>query len=96
MVQAWSVGEERAETYLRLLAEAELGWAGNRLRDLDAAARTGGRSNPGIEHATLERALWKVIRAGRILVAAGALDQDYLTGSRMIFMRPSRPGHGSC
>lgn len=25
-------------------------------------------------------ALWKVIRAGRILVAAGALDQDYLTG----------------
>ena len=80
MVQAWSVGEERAETYLRLLAEAELRWAGNRLRDLDAAARTDGRSNPGIEHATLERALWKVIRAGRILVAAGALDQDYLTG----------------
>ena len=32
------------------------------------------------EHATAERALWKVIRAGRILVAAGALDQDYLTG----------------
>ena len=74
------MGEERAETYLRLLAEAELGRAGDQLRDLDATTGTDGSSDPGMEHATAERALWKVIRAGRILVAAGALDHDYLTG----------------
>jgi hypothetical protein len=74
------VGEERAETYLRLLAEAELRRAGDQLRDLDAAAGTDGSSGPGRGHAAAERALWTVIRAGRILVAAGALDHDYLTG----------------
>jgi hypothetical protein len=95
-VQAWRVGEERAETYLRLLAEVELGRAGDQLRGLDAAAGTAAWSDPGMEHATAERALWKVTRAGRILVAAGVLDHDCLTGSRMIFTRPSRPGHGSC
>jgi hypothetical protein len=83
-VQAWRVGEERAETYLRLLAEAylrllaevELGRAGDQLRGLDAAAGTDGWSDPGMEHATAERALWKVIRAGRILATAGVLDHE--------------------
>jgi hypothetical protein len=78
MVQAWRVGEERAETYLRLLAEAELRRAGDQLRCLDAAAGTDGASGPGSERATADRALWKVIRAGRILVAVGALDHDDL------------------
>jgi hypothetical protein len=31
-----------------------------------------------VPFAIAERAEWKVIRAGRILVAAGALDEDYL------------------
>ena len=79
-MQAWRVGEERAETYLRLLAEAELRRAGDQLRDLDAAAGTDGSSDPGMEHATAERKLGKVIRVGRILVAVGALDREYLTG----------------
>ena len=79
-VQAWRVGEERAETYLRLLAEVELGRAGDQLRGLDAAAGTDAWSDPGLEHATAERALWKVIRVGRILVAADVLDHDCLTG----------------
>ena len=74
------MGEERAETYLRLLAEAELRRVGDRLRCLDAAAGTDGASGPGVEHATAERALRRVIRAGRILVAAGALGHDDLTG----------------
>ena len=74
------MGEERAGTYLRRLAEAELRRAGDRLRDLDAAAGTDGSSDRGWERATAERALWTVVRAGRILVAAGALDHDDLTG----------------
>ena len=74
------MGKERAETYLRLLAEAELRRAGDQLRGLDAAAGTDGWSDPGIEHATAERALGKVISTGWILVAAGALDREYLTG----------------
>jgi hypothetical protein len=74
------VSKERAETYLRLLAEAELRRAGDQLRGLDAAAGTDGSPDPGIEHATAERALGKVISTGRILVAAGALEREYLTG----------------
>jgi hypothetical protein len=73
------VGDERAETYLRLLAEAELRRAGDQLRGMDAAAGTDDWSDPGMEpFAIAENAQWKVIRAGRILVAAGALDQDFL------------------
>jgi len=79
MVQAWRVGDERAETYLGLLAEVELRRAGDRLRGLDAAAGTDVRSDPGMApFAAAEGALWKVIRAGRILVLAGALDRDFL------------------
>ena len=74
------MGEERADTYLRMLAEAGLRRAGKQLRDLDAAARTGGWSDPGMEHATADRALQEVIVAGRILVAAGALGHDAVTG----------------
>jgi hypothetical protein len=78
-VQTWRVSDERAETYLRLLAEAELRRAGDRLRDLDYAAGTDAWSDPGMApFATAESALWKVGRAGRILVLAGVLDQDYL------------------
>jgi hypothetical protein len=79
MVQAWRVGDERAETYLGLLAEAELRRAGDRLRGLDAAAGTDLWSDPGMAPFTAaESAAWKVIRAGRILVVAGALDRDFL------------------
>ncbi len=71
--------DERAETYLRLRAEAELRRAGDQLRALDAAAGTDVWSDPGMSpFATAEGAHWKVIRAGRILVAAGALDQECL------------------
>jgi hypothetical protein len=78
-VQAWRVGDERAETYLGLLAEVELRRAGDRLRGLDAAAGTDVWSDPGMApFTTAESALWKVGRAGRILVVAGVLDQDYL------------------
>jgi hypothetical protein len=71
------VGDERVETYLRLLAEAELRRAGDELRDLDAVARPAGWSDPGpAPFAVAEGAQWKVVRAGRILVAAGALGLD--------------------
>jgi len=72
------VDDERAETYVRLRAEVELRRVGDQLRGLDAVAGTGDRPAPGMPFALAETALWKVIRAGRILVAAGALDQDYL------------------
>ena len=73
------MGDERAETYLRLRAEAELRRAGDQLRALDAAAGTDLWSDPGMSpFATAEGAGWKVIRAGRILVAAGALGQECL------------------
>lgn len=77
-VQAWRVGDERAETYLRLLAESELRRAGERLRAVDAAG-TDVRSDRGMApFATAEGAQWTVGRAGRILVVAGALDEDFL------------------
>ncbi len=77
-MQAWRVGDERAETYLRLLAEAELRRAGDQLRRLDIVAEDVW-ADPGMTpFRTSEGATWKVIRAGRILVAAGVLDQDYL------------------
>jgi len=73
------VGDERAETYLRLLAEVELRRAGDQLRGLDAAAGTDEWSDPGMApFAAAEIAQWRVVRAGRILVAAGALDWDFL------------------
>jgi hypothetical protein len=75
------VGDERAETYLRLLAETVLRQAGGRLRALDAAAGSDMWSDPGMApFATTESAQWKVGRAARILVAAGVLDEDVLAG----------------
>ena len=72
------MGDERAETYLRLRAEAELRQAGAELRRLDAAAEDVW-ADPGMTPFRIsEMAGWKVVRAGRILVAAGVLDQDYL------------------
>jgi hypothetical protein len=77
-VHAWRVGDERAETYLRLRTEAELRQAGAELRRLDAAAGDVW-ADPGMApFGTAEMAGWKVVRAGRILVAAGVLDQEYL------------------
>jgi len=77
-VQAWRVGDERAETYLRRLAEAELRRVGDELRRLDAAAvNRGGRPDTKLFRAT-ENAEGKVIRAGQILVAAGVLQPDCL------------------
>ena len=77
-VQAGWVGDELAETYVRLLAEAELRRAADRLRQLDSALGTDW-SDPGMEPFQVsEMAQWRVIRAGRILAAAGALDQDFL------------------
>jgi hypothetical protein len=72
------MGGERAETYLRLRAEVELRRAGAELRALDAALGTEW-SDPGMEPFRVsESAGWRVIRAGRILAAAGALDWDFL------------------
>jgi hypothetical protein len=79
MVQAWRVGDERVETCLRLLVEAALRQAGDRLRGLDAAAGTDVWSDPGMApFAAAEGAAWKAIRAGRILVGAGVLDREFL------------------
>jgi hypothetical protein len=63
-----------------MLAEAELRRARQQLRDLDAGAGTDGGSASGAAHATTKRALRKIVQAGRILVAAGALDHDDVTG----------------
>jgi hypothetical protein len=65
-------GQRFQSIYLRLLAEVELGRVGDQLRGLDAAAGTEGWSDPGMEHATAERALWRVIRAGRILATSNS------------------------
>jgi hypothetical protein len=79
-VQAWRVSDERAETYLRVRAEVELRRAADQLRGLDATIRPDDRGDPGMApFAAAEGAHWKVIRAGRILVAAGALEEDLLT-----------------
>src|SRR5690349_11056817 len=78
MVHAWKVGDERAETYLHLRAEAELRRVSAELRRADAAAGDA-RADPRlIPFGPAEMAHWKVLRAGRILVAACVLDQDYL------------------
>jgi hypothetical protein len=75
------MGDERAETYLRLLAEAELRRASIELRVFDAAAGPDSFSDPRRSpFRTADIASWKIGRAGRILVAAGVLDQDYLDG----------------
>lgn len=72
------MGDERAETYLGRLAEAELRRAGDQLRRLDTAAEDTG-ADPGMTPFAISGpATWKVLRAGMILVAAGVLDRDYL------------------
>jgi hypothetical protein len=73
------VSYERAETYLRLRAEVELRRVADQLRALDAAAGPDDRGDPGMRpFATAETAQWKVVRAGRILVAADALEEEFL------------------
>lgn len=69
------MGDQRAETYLRLLAEAQLRQAGDQLRVLDATPGMLDRSDPGLSpFATAEGAQWRVARAARILEIAGVLD----------------------
>jgi len=66
-VQAWVVGDEQAETYLRLMAETYLRVLVRpplRPEDIDSSG------------------LWKVDRAGRVLVAAGLLDEEFLDDLR--------------
>jgi hypothetical protein len=66
-VQAWRVGDERAETYLRLRAETYLRVLVRpplRPEDINSSE------------------LWEVTRAGRILVAAGLLDDDLVDDLR--------------
>lgn len=72
------MGDERAETYLRLRAEAELRRVSTELRRADAAAGDAQADPSTMPFGTAEMAYWKVLRAGRILVAAGVLDQDQL------------------
>jgi len=73
------VSDERAETYLRLRAEAELRRVAEQMRGLDATIRPDDRGGPDVRpFATAETALWKVVRAGRILVAAGVLEEEFL------------------
>jgi hypothetical protein len=75
------VGDERAETYLRLLAEAELRRVGEQIRRVDAVAGIGARSREGMSlFGSTELAQWKVVRTARILVAAGVLG-DSLHGA---------------
>lgn len=75
------MGDERAETYLRRLAEAELRGAGHQVRDLDARTAAGLRPDPGMDpFVAADRGQWKVVRTGRILVAADALDRE-ITGA---------------
>ena len=78
-MRAWRVGDERAETHLRLLAEVELRRTGDQLRGLDAAAGTDEWSDPGMApSAAAQSAQWRVVRAGRMLAAASVLDRDFL------------------
>jgi hypothetical protein len=73
------VGDERAETYLRVLAQAELRRVGEQIRRVDAMGGIEARSREGMSlFGATERAQWKVIRTARILVAAGVLDQECL------------------
>lgn len=73
------MSDERAETYLRLRAEVELRRVADQLRGLDAAAGPDDRADPDMRpFATAETAQWNVCRAGRILVAAGALEEEFL------------------
>ena len=66
-VQAWGVGDERAETYLRL-------WAETYLRVL---------VRPPLRPEDIDSSdLWQVTRAGQILVAAGLLDDEFLDDLR--------------
>jgi hypothetical protein len=92
------VGGGRAEAYLRLLGEGGLRRAGYRLRDLVAVAGQDHLFRPGRTPARIaEDALLKVRPAGRILVAVGAVDEDFLvrvaSDAREIEHRNIKPGN---
>ena len=72
------VGDERAETYLRMLAEAELRRVSSGLRP-SSTPRPGPMPGPGrTRRCSSPRSArsGEVGRAGRILLAAGVLDQE--------------------
>lgn len=71
---AEDIQQQRAEAYLRRLAEAELRRAAGQSRALDAAAAVGGQPDPA---PVIEGTLSRVVRAGSVLIAAGALDQEF-------------------
>jgi hypothetical protein len=78
-MQTWGMGDERAETYVARLAEAELRRVSAEVRRSDAAAGDPWTADPRlIPFGLLGGATWKVVRAGWILVAAGVLDRDYV------------------
>ncbi len=72
------MGNERAETYLRLRAEASLRRASIELRRADAAAGDAPADPRTTPYPDTEMTEWNLVRTGRILVAAGLLDQDDL------------------
>src|ERR1700759_2692003 len=77
MVQGVRVSDQRAEAYVRRLAGAELGRAAQQARAFDAGVEAGGQPDPG---PLVDGTLTKVVRAGWILIAAGALDQEFFDG----------------
>jgi hypothetical protein len=91
-------GGERAEAYPRLLGEGGLRRMGDRLRDPDAAAGEDDLFRPGRTPARIaEDALRKARRPGRILVAVGAVDEDFLVSfasdAREVEHRDIKPGN---
>ena len=89
------MGNERAETYLRQLAEAGLRRVADQLRGLDDTGEPDQWPDPRVlASAVAESALWKVIRAGQILVAAARWMRITSTALRPIFIPPLRSGPG--
>jgi hypothetical protein len=72
--RAEALQRQRAEAYVRRLAEAELRRAAQQARAFDAGVEAGGQPDPG---PLVDGTLTKVVRAGWILIAAGALDQEF-------------------
>ena len=78
------LGDERAETYLRLLAEKELRQVlrapadstGTVVYSSSGHGNWADRRPSGTNPAA--NAEWTVDRAGRILIAAGALDEEFV------------------
>ena len=91
------VGDERAETYLRVLAESECG--GRVPGFASSTPRPGPMSGP---RRTRRCSSSRSARSGRSAGRAGSSSRPACsirkpsTARRFIFLTPSRPGHGSC